>query len=234
MSGQQEIRLPQSLSSALALCTLALCALAACGGGGDSSTSHSAATSANEAATTARPASTTAAAKDSSFSPQDEFAATVLAAINDARAEARRCGDKDYPAVAAIRWNPRVTDAARLESQWMQTDNAWGHTWPDGTTVTQRLDRAGYFWHAAGENIAAGFITLEAVMQAWLDSPGHCVNIMRADVDDVGVALVWGGRSNTYRSYWTMVLAQPAASELSAAHPQHAAMLRVSSDTLGP
>lgn len=190
--------------------------LAACGSGGGGDSSAPAAPADATAQSTADAAgATSTSVKESTFEPEDEFAAQTLKAINDARSVPRHCGDTEYPAVPAIRWNTRVTEAARIESNWMQSNNAWGHVWPDGTNVAGRLDQVQYRWQTAGENIAAGFVSLEAVMQAWLESPGHCVNIMRGDVAEVGVSLIWGDNANTYRSYWTMVLAaaiEPPAS----------------------
>lgn len=188
--------------------------LVACGGGSSSPDSGNDAAAGSQA----RPAaignellSADAAGKDASFEPQGEFARETLKAINDARAQPRTCGATAYPAVAPLRWSLKATEAARIESDWMQATNSWGHVWPDGTNVATRLDRAGYEWQSAGENIAAGFLSLESVMIAWLESPGHCANIMRADVDEVGVSLIWGESRNTYRSYWTMVLAKPVS-----------------------
>lgn len=192
--------------------TALLSLLTACGSGGGSgadAASPGATTDAGANAAASAETAATATAKESSFEPEGEFAVETLKAINDARSVPRHCGETEYPAVPPIRWNTRVTEAARIESQWMQTHNSWGHVWPDGTNVASRLDQAEYRWRTAGENIAAGFLSLPAVMKAWLDSPGHCVNVMRADVDEVGVSLVWGEGSNTYRSYWTMVLASP-------------------------
>ncbi len=184
-----------------------LCLLAACGSGSEDGTSTSAPANAVVVASD----NAAAEPKDSSATPDGEFAQATLKAINDTRAVARRCGDANYPAVAPLRWNLRVTEAAAIESRWMQSNNTWGHVWPDGTAVADRLTRAAYNWQSAGENIAAGFVTLETVMQAWIDSPGHCVNLMRADVDEVGVNLILGNGTNTYRSYWTMVLAKESA-----------------------
>lgn len=189
--------------------------LVACGGGSGSSDSSNDPAGGAQARPASMPGDSAAsgtAAKDASLEPEDEFARDALKAINDARAVARNCGGATYPSVAPVRWSLKATEAARIESDWMQTNNSWGHVWPDGTNVATRLDRAGYEWQSAGENIAAGFMSLESVMKAWLDSPGHCVNIMRADVDEVGVSLIWGESRNTYRSYWTMVLARPADS----------------------
>jgi uncharacterized protein YkwD len=150
--------------------------------------------------------STLAAAPQPALHPLAEAA---LAAVNLARAQARRCGDSDHPAVGPLSWNARAAYAALLESEWMLDADAFGHAWPGGELVWDRLTMAGYDWSKADENIAAGYRSLDAAMQAWIDSPPHCVALMRADVTEVGVALVPGREGNTYVSYWTMVLAAP-------------------------
>ncbi|MGB7180844.1 MAG: CAP domain-containing protein, partial [Burkholderiaceae bacterium] len=95
--------------------------------------------------------------------------------------------------------------------EWMQRDNDFGHAWPDGTRVGDRLTMANYEWQHADENIAAGFRTLPEVIQAWIDSPSHCRALMRRDVSETGLAVVPGAPGNTYVSYWTMVVAEPAS-----------------------
>lgn len=139
------------------------------------------------------------------------FAVEALAAINEARAQARTCGEQDYEAVGPVAWNPRAAYAALLEVEWMQADNTFGHQWPTGEHVWHRLTMAGYDWVKADENIAAGFKSLESAMQAWIDSPSHCRALMRSDITEVGVAVIPGNDSNTYLSYWAMVLATPRA-----------------------
>ncbi len=141
--------------------------------------------------------------------PINPFAADALTAINQARAQARTCGDVDYPAAPPVRWNVRAAFAALLEVEWMQRDNTFGHEWPTGEHVWHRLAMSGYDWSRADENIAAGFRTLDAAMNAWIESPSHCRALMRQDVVDVGVAVIPGEEGNTYLSYWAMVLAAP-------------------------
>ena len=46
-------------------------------------------------------------------------------------------------------------------------------------------------------------------MQAWIDSPSHCKALMRADIQDVGLAVVPGAGNSQYGSYWTMALGTP-------------------------
>jgi uncharacterized protein YkwD len=141
--------------------------------------------------------------------PLDGFAQEALAAVNAARAEARKCGDVAYPAVGPLRWEARTAYAALLESEWMLNSNSFGHTWPGGELVWDRLTMSGYRWSKADENIAAGYRSLAEAMKAWIDSPPHCVALMRADVTDVAIAVVPGMEGGAFLSYWTMVLAAP-------------------------
>lgn len=134
------------------------------------------------------------------------FREAALAAVNQARAQPRTCGDRAMPAVAPLRWHARVAYAALLESEWMQQRNTFGHAWENGELVWDRLVMAGYLWQAADENIAAGFDTLAEAMQAWIDSPPHCVALMRADIEDVGISVLPGLGGSRYTSYWTMAL----------------------------
>jgi len=139
----------------------------------------------------------------------DRFAQDALDAVNLARSQARICGEQPFPAVQALRWNPRAAYAALLESEWMLESNSFGHAWPGGELVWDRLNMSGYRWKKADENIAAGYRSLAEAMQAWIDSPPHCVALMRGDVSDVAVALVPGRQGGAFVSYWTMVLASP-------------------------
>ena len=46
-------------------------------------------------------------------------------------------------------------------------------------------------------------------MQAWIDSPPHCVALMRADITEVAYRAGPRPRGQHLLSYWTMVLATP-------------------------
>ncbi len=74
--------------------------------------------------------------------------------------------------------------------------------------MAQRVMATGYSYTALGENIAAGQTSVQAVMTAWINSPGHCQNLMNPSFRDVAVACV-RNNSSTYSLYWTMDLARP-------------------------
>ncbi|GBF05612.1 SCP/PR1 domain [Deinococcus aerius] len=125
----------------------------------------------------------------------------VLDLTNQARAQARTCGTQSFPAAAPLTYNAALRTAAYNHSKDMAVRGFFSHTNPDGLSPFDRMRAAGYTnFTAAGENIAAGQSTPEQVVAGWLQSPGHCANIMNAAYRDLGVGYYAGG---SYRSYWT-------------------------------
>ena len=140
-----------------------------------------------------------------------------LDAINQARSQTQDCGSEGIKApVAALKWNDKLYDSAYMHSNDLAETDTFSHTgsgtqsdivaWhlhPNvGSTVTERIEYTGYVWSRNGENIAAGYGTIESTMIAWLDSPGHCANIMNPNFKEVGIALVIKTDSEYYY-YWT-------------------------------
>ena len=124
----------------------------------------------------------------------------VLDLTNQARAVARTCGTTSYPATTPLSWNNALAGAARGHASDMAAQDYFSHTSKDGRTFVQRVTNAGYTgYRALGENIAAGQPTPESVVSGWLNSPGHCSNIMNADFKELGVGAASGG---SYGIYW--------------------------------
>jgi len=190
---------------------LLMLAAALAGCGGESDPGEPASTSlATEAAATGGPASDTAmAGVDTRTAAASRFADQILDAVNTTRATARTCGTVAQPAVGTLAWAPQAEQAALGHAQYLQRNDAFSHTGENGSGVGDRLSATGYAWTHAGENIAAGFGDIASVMKAWIDSPGHCVNLMNPAFTELAVVLVPGTSANTYRSYWVMVLARP-------------------------
>ena len=132
----------------------------------------------------------------------------MLNLVNAARAQPRQCGDQAFAATQALQWNCQLADAADSHSRDMATNNFFNHTGSDGLRVSNRVTAAGYQWRFVGENIAAGHQTEEIVVQAWLESPGHCANIMNPNYEDFGSAVILTDQAD-YPSYWTQVFAAP-------------------------
>jgi uncharacterized protein YkwD len=138
------------------------------------------------------------------------FAATALARINALRAAGADCHSEGVFAPApALTWNALLTQAAEGHSQDMVANNLFSHTGSNGSTLGTRITGAGYSWRFIGENIAAGYSGIDAVMTGWMASDGHCANLMNASFKDVGLVCVPGTSADTYGNYWTMDLGQP-------------------------
>lgn len=91
----------------------------------------------------------------------------------------------------------KLSDIARLKSQDMHDKNYFSHTSPTYGSPFDMLKQFGVSYRAAGENIAMGYRTPEAVMDGWMNSPGHRANILNASYTQIGVGYVASG------SYWT-------------------------------
>jgi uncharacterized protein YkwD len=132
----------------------------------------------------------------------------VLALVNDARSKQQRCGSNSFPAVTPLALSATLTQAALKHAQDMASHNRFEHTGSDGSTPSQRISQAGYKWRAVAENIAAGPTTPEEVVNGWLKSPGHCVNIMSPAYTQMGIAYAVDEKSEA-GIYWSQEFATP-------------------------
>lgn len=125
----------------------------------------------------------------------------VLDAINLVRARGAHCGSATEPAAAPLVWNQRLADAASMYATDIAVRDAVTHDGKGGESLPQRLQRVGYRYSMAGENLAAGQESIDEAVAAWVRSPSHCKNVMMPWFSEVGLACVV--RPGTrYVTYW--------------------------------
>ena len=135
----------------------------------------------------------------------EPFMEEALRLLNEARAEGQQCGNTFYDPVGPVEWNDLLEDAALMHSEDMAAGQFLDHTGSDGSRPGDRMTEAGYSWSTYGENIASGQSSVQAAMNAWLNSEGHCKNIMNSSFKEFALACRrnpearWGGY------YWTQV-----------------------------
>lgn len=134
----------------------------------------------------------------------DQVQARVLALVNEARSRPQRCGNQAFAAAPPLRLNPALYGLASAHAADMARYDYFSHTGRDGSTVDSRATRAGYRWRAIGENIAAGQVDADAAVRGWINSPGHCANIMSPAFREMGAAFVVNTQSSL-GIYWTQV-----------------------------
>jgi uncharacterized protein YkwD len=96
--------------------------------------------------------------------------------------------ERDKAGCAPLRNDERLREAARGHSEDMAERNYFAHTSPEGTTPWDRAEDAGYP-DPSGENLARGYPDADAVVEAWMDSPGHRANILNCDSKATGVGV---------------------------------------------
>lgn len=178
----------------LAATLVAAAALTACGGGGDdgSSTPVIGQNGAVDVNTVQLPASQTCGVGN--------YAQALLAAINNARAQARSCGGVSYAPAPALGWNSLLTQAAAAHSTDMASKGYFSHTGSDGSLSNDRVVATGYQAGVAGEILSNPTGTYSATGQiiprsisSWLASPGHCAAIMNPIAMELGSACARAG-----------------------------------------
>jgi uncharacterized protein YkwD len=111
-----------------------------------------------------------------------------------------------------LRENAQLDQAALAHSQDMATHGYFDHNSPSGQTPWDRIHATGYQFSMAAENIAAGYPTPEAVIDAFFNetppNDGHRRNLLNCSLRDVGFAYYYQ-KGSKYGSYWTQDFATP-------------------------
>jgi len=97
-------------------------------------------------------------------------------------------------------YNKKLTAASKNHADDMIANDFFSHTGSDGSQPWDRMEDEGYSWGSAAENIAYGQTSVNEVMNAWMNSPGHKANILSGNVH-FGAA--WEN------SYWVQKFASP-------------------------
>lgn len=109
--------------------------------------------------------------------------ALVATLTNDARSEGN---------LGALKTNELLTKAAQAKAEDMAKKSYFAHISPDGTTPWYWMIREGYLFRYAGENLAVNFEESNDVVDAWLASPSHRLNIMKPQYEEIGIGMATG------------------------------------------
>jgi uncharacterized protein YkwD len=138
------------------------------------------------------------------------LATRALQLVNEVRARGTRCGGRSFAPAPPVRLSETLAGVARGHAADMAQHNYFEHEDLAGRSPAQRVRAVGYQEKLVGENIAYGPKSAEEVVQGWLDSPGHCENIMDPRFAEMGIAYA-AGRASKRGLYWVQLLADPRA-----------------------
>lgn len=141
----------------------------------------------------------------------------MLDSVNIMRAQQINCQDGLglVGPVKSLIWNDNLHTSAYEHSNDLARSNTFSH---DGSgteyditginnnnksSFVERIEANGYVnYTTVGENIAGGYSTTEEVIQALLNSPKHCSNIMSSKFEEIGIAISIS-EDTQYQVYWS-------------------------------
>lgn len=121
---------------------------------------------------------TTAFAAGNEITPEN-----VVALMNDERAA---------QGLGPLKLDARLSRAAEDRMRDMEEGGWWSHESPEGRSPFVWLAVRAYDYEFAGENLAAGFETANVLVTSWMESRGHRENILNANYDECGIAIIDG------------------------------------------
>jgi hypothetical protein len=134
--------------------------------------------------------------KSREFDPE-AACAEVIKAHNRLRAEAK---------LPPLEVSSKLRSAAEKHAKDMAEHGKMTHKGSNGSSSMKRILAAGYNYRRAGENVAAGYFTVEGLMKGWMDSPHHKRNIL-GSFSQIGVACATGENG---KRYWCVTFGLPA------------------------
>jgi uncharacterized protein YkwD len=138
------------------------------------------------------------------------LATRALQLVNEVRARGTHCGDRSFGPVPPVKLSGTLADVASGHAIDMAAHNYFEHEDLAGHSPADRVRAVGYREKLVGENIAYGPKSADEVVQGWLDSPGHCENIMDGRFAEMGIAYA-AGQASKRGLYWVQLLAAPRA-----------------------
>lgn len=115
------------------------------------------------------------------------FIQQVVNLVNEERAK---------ESLAPLTIDTKVQAAAMVRAE--ECEDLFSHTRPDGSNFATALKEQNVSYRSAGENIAYGQQTPEAVMKAWMNSSGHRANIMNPNFTTIGVGYYENANGTDY------------------------------------
>ena len=119
-----------------------------------------------------------------------EYEQEVIRLVNEIRAD---------NGLKPLTYDWELSRVARYKSQDMKDNRYFSHTSPVYGSPFQMIKNFGISFRSAGENIARGYATPQAVVNGWMNSSGHRANILSSSFTKIGVGYVADG------NYWTQM-----------------------------
>ena len=125
---------------------------------------------------------------------------TIIAEVNPAR---------EIENLLPLNSSLLLTQAAQMKAQDMIDRDYFAHNDPEGKRPWQWLDKVGYKYALAGENLAKDFFEVSPLVTAWLNSPSHAKNILNSYFTEIGIGVATGDINGQETTVVAMFVAYP-------------------------
>ncbi len=142
----------------------------------------------------------------------------ILSLTNDERARQN---------VGSLSQDSLLDRSAQAKAEDMAAKGYFSHESPDGTTPWAWIDETGYEYQYAGENLAVRFVDSKDVVTAWMASPTHKANLLKASYSEIGIGIAQGMYQGQPATFVVQHFAKPR--QVSAAAPTPPAPLATAS-----
>ena len=142
---------------------------------------------------------------------------TFLAAVEQGALIALTNSDRTTYSLRPLGTHPLLNAAAEAKARDMAARGYFSHAGPSGEEPWSWLQRAGYAYEYAGENLAVHFSDSSDVERAWMASPTHRANILKPQYTEIGIGVAQGYFNGEPATYVVQYFASPAGNRLASA-----------------
>lgn len=101
--------------------------------------------------------------------------------------------EREKAGLPLLKENIKLNSSAEVKAKDMNARQYFAHESPTGEGVADLAKNAGYDYIEIGENLALGnFKNDQALIEAWMNSPGHRENILNSQYQEIGVSVIRG------------------------------------------
>ncbi len=138
--------------------------------------------------------------------PKIKFFAQILENVLIEETNSNRLADN----LLTLKINPLLTEAAQEKAQDMAQKGYFNHISPEGITPWYWIQKVGYQYSYAGENLAINFSDSKDIVDAWMNSSSHRSNILNGHFTEIGIGIAKGIYQNRETVFIVQMFGRPA------------------------
>ena len=108
--------------------------------------------------------------------------------------------ERRHQGLRPLVFNAQLNQMARIQAQNMAYYQKMAHILPNATlpTLGDRAHYVGYSYGRLAENVALGYPNADMVVEGWMNSHGHRLNILDGGVVETGIAVAKSATGGLY------------------------------------